>query len=217
MKTLQKLGKALMLPVSVMPICGLLMGLGYCLCPAAMQGGEIAGTAAQIGYFLIRAGGALIDHIAWLFAIGVGIGLSKNNDGTGAVADRRIDISVRGMEEVVGVSGQVIAFCRRLGLDERRAFFAGLCMEEMAGNVVTHGFTKDAKPHSADIRVVHKDNELILRIRDNCAGFDPVEYVQMMEQEDEAGRNVGIRLVYEIAEGIQYQNLLGMNVLAIRI
>lgn len=135
----------------------------------------------------------------------------------GAEADRRIDISVRGMEEVVGVSGQVIAFCRRLGLDERRAFFAGLCMEEMAGNVVTHGFTKDAKPHFADIRVVHKDNELILRIRDNCAGFDPVEYVRMMEQEDGAGRNVGIRLVYEIAEGIQYQNLLGMNVLAIRI
>ena len=86
MKYLQKLGKALMLPVSVMPICGLLMGLGYCLCPAAMQGGEITGIMADIGYFLIRAGGALIDHIAWLFAVGVGIGMSKNNDGTGAVA-----------------------------------------------------------------------------------------------------------------------------------
>ncbi len=86
MKYLQKLGKAMMLPVSVMPICGLLMGLGYCLCPAAMQGGEIAGLAAEIGYFLIRAGGALIDHIAWLFAVGVGIGLSKDNDGTGAIA-----------------------------------------------------------------------------------------------------------------------------------
>ena len=86
MKYLQKLGKALMLPVSVMPICGLLMGLGYLLCPAAMQGGEIAGFAAQAGYFLIKAGGALIDHIAWLFAIGVGIGMSENNDGTGAIA-----------------------------------------------------------------------------------------------------------------------------------
>ena len=86
MKYLQKLGKALMLPVSVMPICGLLMGLGYLLCPAAMQGGEISGIAADIGYFLIRAGGALIDHIAWLFAIGVGIGMSENNDGTGAMA-----------------------------------------------------------------------------------------------------------------------------------
>ncbi len=86
MKYFQKLGKALMLPVSVMPICGLLMGLGYCLCPAAMQGGEITGTLASIGYFLIRAGGALIDHIAWLFAIGVGIGMSENNDGVGAVS-----------------------------------------------------------------------------------------------------------------------------------
>ena len=75
-----------MLPVSVMPICGLLMGLGYCLCPAAMQGGDITGIWAQIGYFLICAGGALIDHIAWLFAIGVGIGMSENNDGTGAIA-----------------------------------------------------------------------------------------------------------------------------------
>ena len=31
MKYLQKLGKALMLPVAVLPICGILMGLGYAL------------------------------------------------------------------------------------------------------------------------------------------------------------------------------------------
>ena len=33
MKFLQKLGKALMLPVAVLPICGILMGIGYYLCP----------------------------------------------------------------------------------------------------------------------------------------------------------------------------------------
>lgn len=33
MKFLQKLGKALMLPVAVLPICGILMGIGYMLCP----------------------------------------------------------------------------------------------------------------------------------------------------------------------------------------
>lgn len=32
MKFLQKLGKALMLPVAVLPICGVLMGIGYLLC-----------------------------------------------------------------------------------------------------------------------------------------------------------------------------------------
>ena len=86
MKYLQKLGKALMLPVSCMPVCALLMGIGYMLCPQAMQGGTISGTGASIGYFLIRAGGALIDNIAWLFAIGVGFGMSEGNDGSGALA-----------------------------------------------------------------------------------------------------------------------------------
>ncbi len=36
MKYLQKLGKALMLPVAVLPICGILMGLGYALAPGVM-------------------------------------------------------------------------------------------------------------------------------------------------------------------------------------
>lgn len=34
---------------------------------------------------------------------------------------------------------------------------------------------------------------------------------------DETGKNVGIRLVYGIADDVSYQNLLGMNVLTIRI
>ena len=85
MKFLQKLGKALMLPVAVLPICGILMGIGYWLCPATMQGGEISGVANLIGLFLVKAGGALIDNMAILFAIGVGVGMSEKNDGTGAI------------------------------------------------------------------------------------------------------------------------------------
>lgn len=70
MKFLQKLGKALMLPVACLPLCGLLMGIGYLLCPATMQGGEITGTVPLIGLFLVKAGGALIDNMAILFVIG---------------------------------------------------------------------------------------------------------------------------------------------------
>ena len=66
MKFLQKLGKALMLPVAVLPICGILMGIGYWLCPATMQGGDIHGVANLIGLFLVKAGGALIDNMAIL-------------------------------------------------------------------------------------------------------------------------------------------------------
>ena len=86
MKFLQKLGKALMLPVAVLPICGILMGIGYALCPSTMQGGDVTGIVQQIGYYLVKAGGALIDNMAILFAIGIGVGLADENDGTGGLA-----------------------------------------------------------------------------------------------------------------------------------
>ena len=68
MKFLQKLGKALMLPVAVLPICGILMGIGYWLCPATMQGGEIQGVANLIGLFLVLLG--IESVIIGLSAIG---------------------------------------------------------------------------------------------------------------------------------------------------
>lgn len=88
MKYMQKLGKSLMLPVACMPICGILMGIGYALCPATMQGGDIAGTGFLhlLGFVLVKAGGALIDHIAWLFVIGVGVGMADDHDGTAGLA-----------------------------------------------------------------------------------------------------------------------------------
>ena len=86
MKYLQKLGKALMLPVACLPICGILMGIGYLLCPASMQGGDITGFGPLVGIFLVKAGGALIDNMALLFVIGVGVGMSEDNDGTGGLA-----------------------------------------------------------------------------------------------------------------------------------
>ena len=48
---------------------GILMGIGYYLCPATMQGGEILGARNLIGLFLVKADGALIDNMAILFAI----------------------------------------------------------------------------------------------------------------------------------------------------
>ena len=87
MKYLQKLGKALMLPVAALPVCGILMGLGYALAPAAMGAeGATTGFAYTAGFILIKAGGALIDNMAWLFAVGAAVGLSDDHDGTSALA-----------------------------------------------------------------------------------------------------------------------------------
>lgn len=87
MKYLQKLGKALMLPVAALPVAGILMGVGYLLAPAVMgAAGDTTGFAYTDGFLLIKAGGALIDNMAWLFAVGAAVGLADDHDGTAGLA-----------------------------------------------------------------------------------------------------------------------------------
>jgi len=80
MKTLQRLGKSLMLPVATLPIAAILLGGGYFIDPVGW-GGE-----SQIAAFMVKAGAALIDNMPLLFAIGVAVGMSNDGDGTSAIA-----------------------------------------------------------------------------------------------------------------------------------
>ena len=134
----------------------------------------------------------------------------------GAPESQRLDLSIKGMEKVVSISRLVQDFCLERGVDQRRSMLAGLAMEEMAGNIVDHGFTKDKKRHSVDVRVVHKDGDVILRLKDDCVPFNPGER-QKLTEGDDITKNIGIRMVFKMASDVQYQNILGLNVLTIRI
>ncbi|MCT1715956.1 N-acetylglucosamine-specific PTS transporter subunit IIBC [Dermabacter hominis] len=80
MKFFQRLGRSLMLPVAVLPVASIFSGLGYWIAGATGDPNNI------IGAFLAAAGGALIDNIPLLFAIGVAIGMPKKADGVAALA-----------------------------------------------------------------------------------------------------------------------------------
>ena len=77
---LQRIGKALMVPVAVLPAAAVLMGIGYWIDPSGW-GGDSA-TAA----FLIKSGAAIIDNMGILFALGVAYGMSRDKDGAAALA-----------------------------------------------------------------------------------------------------------------------------------
>ena len=134
----------------------------------------------------------------------------------GVSEDERMDLSVQSMEDVVTVANRIQAFCLDRGVSARNAYLAALCMEEMAGNVVDHGFAADNKKHTVDLRVVHKGSDMILRIKDDCEPFDPGER-QAMAESDDPMKNIGIKMVFKMATDVQYQYILGLNVLTIRI
>ncbi|WP_160060353.1 N-acetylglucosamine-specific PTS transporter subunit IIBC [Psychromonas sp. L1A2] len=77
---MQKVGRALMVPVAVLPAAAILMGIGYWIDPNGWGGDS------QLAAFLIKAGAAVIDNMALLFAVGVAYGLSKDKDGAAALS-----------------------------------------------------------------------------------------------------------------------------------
>ena len=134
----------------------------------------------------------------------------------GVKEDERLDFAIHGMEDVTGISEQIQEFCMAKGVERRRSLYASLSMEEMAGNVVKHGFGAEAKPRHAFARVIHKEGDVILCIKDDCKAFDPVERYRLADQTDRTA-NIGIRIVTGMAKDVNYQNILGLNVLNIRI
>jgi glucose PTS system EIICB or EIICBA component len=74
---LQKIGKSLMLPVSVLPVAGILLGVG-----SAAFAKEMAPAVANV---MAQAGGAVFGNLPLIFAIGVALGLT-GNDGVASLA-----------------------------------------------------------------------------------------------------------------------------------
>lgn len=72
MTNLQKLGKSLMTPIAVLPAAGLLLRLG------APDVFDIA--------WMAKAGGAIFDNLALIFAIGIAVGFADENNGVAGIA-----------------------------------------------------------------------------------------------------------------------------------
>lgn len=128
-----------------------------------------------------------------------------------------IEQSLHSVEEVVALSERVYSFCAEHGIDRRVTNHLALCIEEMAGNVIEHGFN-DGKPHHLDVRVLIKDGAVILRLRDDCRRFDLREKVKKWTLDPQhPEKNIGIRMVMAMAKDIAYTNTMNTNNLIITI
>lgn len=91
-----------------------------------------------------------------------------------------------------------------------------LAVEEMAGNIVQHGFPHDKRKHSVEVRVLKKGEEYVLRIRDDCFIFDPVGQLTMCSDVD-ISHHIGLRMIIRTAKETRYTSILKLNNLIVRI
>ena len=130
----------------------------------------------------------------------------------GVPADQLMEVNIQTVEEAVRISKDAENFCRKRGQSPRISSHIALCIEEMAANIIEHGFTKDHKPHQLSIRLLHKKDCWVIRFRDDCRAFDPVHYIP-----GEGKDALGIRLMLALAEDAQYTYSLNMNNLMLRL
>ena len=133
----------------------------------------------------------------------------------GSAVDARMTLTICSQELVMDAARGLMEFCKRQGMSERACMTAGVCVEELAGNVVKHGF-QNQKSGTVWVLATIQNKTLTLRIRDNCIRFDPKEYLRLSAQDDPS-EHIGIRLVAGLAESVEYQNMFGMNMLTIEV
>ena len=157
----------------------------------------------------------LISVFVWKKGVSLAVpDLLKLPENFGAGPDESAEYSLRSIDQVSAVSEAVIAFCRERKMDERKAFWAGLCVEEVTGNIFQHG-ASDGKQYRADVRIVCRD-DLIIRIQDDCRKFDPRERMNLFYP-DSPEKNIGLRMVAKLASYVDYYNHAGINTLIMKI
>ena len=157
--------------------------------------GEMLTSLMMLGVVWRRRGGVTFDREALLLL----------DDRLGVPSKDGMEADTNDMDGLMRFSREAEGFCLSHGGTGRLAAHLALCVEEMGGNIVRHGF---AKGNHLFIRLQTKEGLWTLRFRDDCRAFDPVSHIAGVTRADE---NVGIRLAMRIADEARYTYSMNLN------
>lgn len=134
----------------------------------------------------------------------------------GVTDEDEISVSATTTTEIMHLSQIAILFAVEHGADDERARLYGLVTEELSIFFSEHGF-KDGKEHSINARLVAKNEDLIIRMRDNCKLLNLTDYYQLLSDEvDPNSGDIGLSIIFKASDEVKYTPTFGANNLIIR-
>ncbi|MBR0234390.1 MAG: hypothetical protein IJQ47_10105, partial [Synergistaceae bacterium] len=79
-----------------------------------------------------------------------------------------------------------------------------------------HGFN-DGKTHTINARLVAKNEDLIIRMRDDCKPLNLTEYYKFLNTPEEKEKEAGLAIIMNMAKEVIYTPTFGANNLIIKI
>ncbi|MBR1635366.1 MAG: ATP-binding protein [Lachnospiraceae bacterium] len=190
------------IPVAMAFVLGMIFGSKGIM--ASLAVGKVLLILTLAGFLWIRNKAVPIHAKDYMFL----------PDGFGGREDDNFTSEIQTMEDAVKESRKTVAFCRSHGVDDRRAKLMALFVEEMAGNIVTHGKPRGRNKVCVDFRLYANQGKIGLSLRDYCEAFDLMKYYEI-NKENDSEDNIGIRMVMGLAEDIRYINTFNSNCLLI--
>ena len=129
----------------------------------------------------------------------------------------KLEITATTSLEIMGMSRAVELFCMENKVSPITSNKLALSVEEFGTNIINYGFKKNEENEIA-LSMVVKEKEIILRMRDNCAPFNPVERYKMKVKNDkDITKNIGIRMIMGMCSSVNYICTYNTNNLIVKL
>lgn len=192
---------------NLVPITLLLLGfIGY-------QGAWISKIVNMAGlsliaviYILIHKGGKTFSDKMLLMP-----------EDFGTTPENEMSVITSSIKKIERLSKIAVAFAMEHGADKQRALTYGLITEELAIFLANIGF-KDGEEHNINARLVAKDDDLIIRMRDDCKPLNLKDYYQaLLETPEIEDEEISLAIIFKMAKDVKYTATFGANNLIIRV
>lgn len=122
------------------------------------------------------------------------------------------------LSELGRLAEAVSAWCRGNAVSTVAEFHVNLALDEIVSNVIRYGW-RDEGEHQLHVRISRQKDELRVEVEDDAMPFNPLEVPavdtnQPLEKRPIGG--LGIHLVRQIMDGLDYQRIDGKNLLVMR-
>ena len=127
----------------------------------------------------------------------------------------RVEISIASdVHEIADVAARVDEFCEGRGIGLKTAYAVNVSIDEVLTNTISYGYDDDG-PHRIDIAVRKEADRVVVVIEDDGREFDPsgpppeVDFDASLE--DRALGGLGLFLVHELMDSVDYRRAGGRN------
>ena len=135
----------------------------------------------------------------------------------GAPEDECLDVTIHNLDEAVNTSREIQRFCEARNVDQKKAAYSAIAVEELCLGIIKDRFEADRKNHRIEVHVVHKGEDIFISMKDDCRPFNPKERSEMVNPQDDSPKSLSIRLFMGIVKETEYQFTLGVNVFTMRL